>query len=394
MSGGAQTMAIDGRPAIDPQCSAYYFDLAPVLERCEGMRRNPERMALMCRNHIRLLAPAELMIPRDGGFYLVMQTRNGASADALAKEISTALLELFFGTDCFAGIPSLFRAVTHGEMVEAGVGVTARPPASAMPLVAPETCAAPAGAVLRPVANLASELKFGFLPMVNMQNEVPSIFQCGVVGRREGRLAFGSEALKGCDPKARPWVDMAALDYSLDFARQIVPTRFAAAICTSVSFETLAWSRGRQVYQGALRAANVAENPFVIVKIDDVPPGTPASRLAEIVATVRPFVKRVFVRLPGSEIALTQGGYIGAAGLCLALPPKATPPAIVRGAAWLNRACAVQNAVSCVEGADGEHAMPLLRAAGIRFVAGRADDRSIQRGLAPGSDMVVPARAA
>jgi hypothetical protein len=391
MSSGAQTMAIDGRPAIDPHCAAYYFDLAPVLERCEGMRRNPERMRLMCRNHIRLLAPAELMIPRDGGFYLVMQTRNGAAADALAKEISTALLELFFGTDCFAGIASLFRAVSHGEMVEAGVGVTARP---AIHPVADDAGASLSSIPLRPMGHLASELKFGFLPMVNMQKEVPSIFLCGVVVRREGRLAFGPEALKGCDPKARPWVDIAALEYSLAFARQIVPTKFAAAICTSVSFETLAWSRGRQVYQNALRAADVADNPFVIVKIDDVPTGTPVSRLAEIVATVRPFVKRVFVRLPDSDIALTQGGYIGATGLCMALPPKASPPAIVRAATWLNRACAVQNAISCIEGADDEHAMPLLRAAGIRFVAGRADDRSIQRGLAPGNDIAAALHAA
>ena len=57
-----------------------------------------------------------------------------------------------------------------------------------------------------------------------------SIFLSGVVSRREGRLAFGSGALRGCDPKARPWVDVAALEYSLDFAFQIVPTKFAAAI--------------------------------------------------------------------------------------------------------------------------------------------------------------------
>ena len=149
------------------------------------------------------------------------------------------------------------------------------------------------------------------------------------------------------------------------------------------------------MYQGALRAAGVADNPFVIVKIEDVPPGTPASRLGEIVATVRPFVKRVFVRLPDTEIALTQGGYIGAAGFCVALPPKATPPTIVRVAAWLARVCTGQHAISGVEGAHGEHAMPLLRAAGIRFASAYPDDSSIKFGNFPmGGEYSSPARAA
>jgi hypothetical protein len=206
---------------------------------------------------------------------------------------------------------------------------------------------------------------------------------CGAVGKRGGQTVFGASVFRDCDPKDRPALDAAILEYGLEFARQIVPTKFAAAICAGVSFETLAWSRGRQLYLQALRTAGMAGNPFLIIKIEDVPIGTTSARLAELVAMVRPFVRRVFVQLPDCEIGLMQSGHIGAAGLCITLPSSASPPIIVRLANQLSRAAMVQQALSCVDGMEGSQAIPLLRAAGIRFAAACPDDRSIQLGGFP-----------
>lgn len=374
-------MAIDGRPAIDPGSPAYFFDLAPVLARCEGLRRNPERATLMCRNHVRQRAPGELMIPRDNGFFLVVQTCSGAAADTVARDISLTLLELFFGADCFEEIPALFRPVTHVEMVAAGVGVTARPgrspDTSTNPSVpTPTRLAAPS----KP--EIFAGLEFGFLPMLNLQNEAVSVYMCGIVSRREERTVFGADALAGCEPKVRPWLDMAALDHSLDLLGRIEPAKFAAAICTPVSFETMAWSRGRQLYQQALQSAGVADNPFLIVRIEDVPPGIPAARLAEIVAMVRPFVKRVFLHLPDMPAVTALGGHIGAAAFCMTLPTNASPPAVVRIATGLVRVSAMQQALPCVTGAT-PGMRPLLRAAGVRFAAGAHDDFLRQEGIFP-----------
>jgi hypothetical protein len=385
----AAIISIDGN-AVTAHCPAFYFDFSPILERCEGLRQHPERVALMCQNRVRATAPAELMLPREHGFFLIVQTRMGAAADALASEISVALTQLFFGTDSLAGLAPLFRPVPYAEMCEAGI---------AMPV--PQTMAAAAQAASPgarkpsrlaeqnpdPLAHLAQGalpgiegLKSGFLPMFNIQREAPFIHMCGAVGRRYGRTVFGPAALKECAPKDRPSLDQAMLEYSLGFTRQIVPTKFTAAISTSVSFETLAWSRGRQLYQHALRAADAVNNPFLVVKIDDVPPGTPVSRMAEIVAMVRPFAKRVVLHLPDCDVGLMQSGQIGAAALCATLPANATPPAIVRFANWLNRAAMGQQALSCVDGVDNRNALPLLRAAGIRFAAGCADDDNIHLG--------------
>jgi hypothetical protein len=381
---------IDAPSAFAPHCPAYYFDFTPIFDRCDALRHHPERVAVMCQNRVRAIAPGDLTLPREQGFFLIVQTRLGAAADALANEISIALMQTFFGSDSLAGLASLFRAVPYEEMSEAGIAIP--PP---QPLAqAPAAPLAAGGGAKRtqernpdPLAYLAQSalpgfegLRSGFLPMFNIQREAPSIHMCGAVGRRHGKMVFGAAALRDCPAKDRPSLDEAMLEYSLGFTRQMVPTNFAAAISTSVSFETLAWSRGRQLYQHALRAADAVNNPFLVVKIDDVPPGTPASRMAEIVATVRPFVKRVVLHLPSCDIGLMQSGQIGAAALCATLPARATPPAIVRFATWLNRTATGQQALSCVDGIDNPEALPLLRAAGIRFAAGCADEDSVQLG--------------
>jgi hypothetical protein len=392
VSGPGNVIAIGGcQTGVTPSSRGYHFDLTPVLAHCESLRRHPERAIVMCQHQVRLLAPGELLLARDSGFYLIVQSCTGTAADALANGVNMALLALFFGTDSLNGIAALFRPVTYGEMSEVGIALaTPQAVAPTAQVLAAGTRPSSFDALNRnpdPLAHLAQYalpgyegLKSGFLPMFNIQRDTPLIHMCGAVARRHGRLVFGPVALRECASKDRPSLDEAMLEYSLGFTRQIIPTKFTAAISTSVSYETLAWSRGRQVYQKALRTADVVNNPFLVVKIDEVPPGTPPSRLAEIVATVRPFVKRVVLHLPDCDFGLIQSGQIGAAALCATLPANATPLAIARFAARLNRVAMGQQALSCVDGIDNFGALPLLRAAGIRFAAGCADENSLHLG--------------
>jgi hypothetical protein len=365
----------EGQAGISARCQGYHFDLEPIFVHCESLRRHPDRAILMCQHQVRLLAPGELMLARESGFYLIIQSCIGSAADALANEVNLALLALFFGTDSLNGISALFRPVAYGEMLEAGI-------AAALPAPIPAAAKADESLLLMRFTQ-GRDLKSGFLPMLNLQREAPSIYMCGAVSKRGGQTVFGTSVFRDCDPKDRPALDVAMLEYGLGFARQIVPTKYAAAVCCGVSFETLAWSRGRQLYLQALRAAGMAANPFFIIKIEDVPLGTTSARLAELVAMVRPLVRRVFVQLPDCEIGLMQSGHIGAAGLCITLPPNASPPTIVRLANQLRRAAMVQQALSCVDGMEGGQALPLLRALGIRFAAACPDDRSIQLGGFP-----------
>lgn len=365
-----KAMAIDGQASVPADCRGYYFDLAPVLAHCDLLRRHPDRAMVMCQHQVKLIAPGEVMLPRDQGFFLVILNHTGPAADALANEVNLALLALFFGTDALDGIAALFHPVTHGQLLEAGVSAALPPSAAAKPVAADPAMRIWQGA----------DLKSGILPMHNLQREGASIYMCGPVGKRAGRTAFGSAIFKDCDPKDRPALDAAMLEHGLGFARQIVPTKFVAAICCGVGFETLAWSRGRQTYLQALRKADVAANPLVIIRIEDVPPGTTSGRLAEMVGALRPLARRVFVQMPDCGVSLMTSGNIGAAGLCATLPDKASAPEIVRIATKLQRAGLVQQAVTCVDNMADDQAMTLLRSAGIRFAAARPDDSSIKLG--------------
>lgn len=168
----------------------------------------------------------------------------------------------------------------------------------------------------------------------------------------------------------RPSLDEAMLEHCLTMARKIASTKMIAAVATSVAFETLAWSRGRQLYQHALRRANAACNPFLIVKISDIPTGTPVTRLSEIVAMIRPFAKRVFLHVPDVDMHWPLSGNIGVSGLVATLPQKSTPAAAACISTRLVRLAVAQNALTCVEGADRTDAIGIIRAAGTRFASG------------------------
>jgi hypothetical protein len=122
MNGPDQGFAIgEDQAGISAGCLGYHFDLAPILAHCESLRRYPDGALVMCQHQVRLLAPGDLFLARDSGFYLIIQTCIGAAADALANEVNLALLSLFLGTDTLSGIAALFRPVAYGEMLEAGV---------------------------------------------------------------------------------------------------------------------------------------------------------------------------------------------------------------------------------------------------------------------------------
>jgi hypothetical protein len=213
--------------------------------------------------------------------------------------------------------------------------------------------------------------------MVSLHTGLPAIYLGGAMGIRGGRMVFGSAPLKNCDPERRTTIDLAILEHSVAFARQADPAKCTAAVAASVSYETLAWSRGRRAYQDALRSSGAFANPFLIIKIDDIPPGTVGSRLAEITAMVRPFAKRVFVQLPDCDSSLIQSCHIGAAGLCITLPANEPPQITTRIATWLSRAATLQHALACVDGIDRPDALPLLRAAGIRYAASRTGNEKV-----------------
>ena len=370
MSGPA-VRTIDGRPPSGEARPVFYFDFAPVLARSPALRSHPERAQLMCEHCVRRLAPSDIMLADASGFFLVVRSAEGSAAEALVHEINVALLELFFGTDALnQNLGSICRRATMEEISNKGIKLPAS--AKSAPLAArisPLEKIEP-----DPLARLAQNglpgydgLSTGFVPLTNLRRETSAIFLCGAVRTVMNRPLFGAAALTLTNPRDRASLDEAMLEYSLSFARGMLPTRSATAIIASVHYETLAWSRGRQLYQKALRTADALGNPFLLVKIEGVPPGTPPARLAEIVAMVRPFVRRVFVEIADWDQGLLRAGLLGASGFMTALPEGVSLAAAGRVLSGLVQLATTQQALACIANVESANHLALARAAGVRF---------------------------
>ena len=356
----------------------YRFDLAAVLHRCEGGLRNPGRLRLVCEERVLRQAPDELVLFQDCGFFLVVRSCSGTAADAIAQSVNLALLKLFFGSDSLAAekLAPLFRAADPAEIRIAGRNAAAIRPVPAPVIARVET---------DPLARLAASgvpgyegLRLGFLPVYDLRRGTASTYLCTPY-RAD---VEGPASLEAVDPKDRPSLDEAMLEHSLKLTSDIAAAHLTAAAATPVSFETLASPRGRRLYQLALKSADAVANPFLVIKIEGVPAGTPAARLAEIVATIRPFAKRIFVQLPGADMRLNEAGQLGAIGVFAALPQECGPSSALALARMLVRSAEMQRACCYMENVRSPAALAIVRDAGVRLASGAAFGRAGHCGTA------------
>ena len=196
----------------------------------------------------------------------------------------------------------------------------------------------------------------------------------------------GYRAFEGLAPEDSPLVDRAILAHALKFARRLGQAGVYVSVGAPVNFLTLSSSQNREAYCETLRAAGVPEYPFVVLIVQDLPLGITASKLAEVIASLRPLAKRIFVQLPNIDTALLGSGHLGADGFILSLPPHQRPTQVA-AADWLAKMCETQTALSCMDQIDNEGAVEIVRAASIRFGRGAAFGPAEFRGDAPPIDV-------
>jgi len=180
----------------------------------------------------------------------------------------------------------------------------------------------------------------------------------------------GYKAFQGVSQSELPYIDRAMLAHALKFARRLAQSAVYTTIGTPVSFETLTWSRGREFYQEALRAAGVPDYPSIVLCIKNLPIGITVSRLAELVGHLRPLAKRIFVHLPEADSAVLGSGYLGANGFVLSVPTRQSQSQTERVATWFAHACETQTALSCMDQIDNSDELGAVRRGNVRFGLG------------------------
>jgi hypothetical protein len=357
----------------------FFFDLDPFLERSGSLlSRDRDRLRSLCERQLEAISAGDTIVHAATGFYLIVQSATGDEATRIAERLNVALLKLFFGPDSLTAersgtMYSLARApqqnVSHSdaEAIEAAPGPVGIGRHS---LHTPEPRDAYAELAMRG-ALPSQHVELSFAPVHDLVRGRSTTFFCMPAFCIAGApVITGYRAFENVDKRELPYLDRAILAHALKFARRLGQAGVYTAVGVPVSFETLVASRGREIYREALRAAGVPDYPFVVLTIRDVPAGITASRLAEIVDSVRPLAKRVFVHLPDAETAPLNSGHLGADGFILSLSPRQTPAQIGRAADWLNHMCEIQTALSCIDQIESASALETVKAASIRFGQG------------------------
>lgn len=373
---------IDGKMSMDALMARplFHFDLEPVLERAgPTMLRNPNRLNIVCDHCVRSVSQYDDVIFSDTGFYLVVNSCEEPQATQLARQISIALLRCFFGeveppADL---LQSLFRTPTEHELASIAARMP-KAPGAAVASVEPASRIEPTTASGDPMVELAvrgihsgEAFRFGFAPFFDLRRGTVSTFFCDTVRMHDNEIVHQRDSFASIGSRDLPRVDQAMLLQALAFSKRLKESGVVAAVGTNVSYETLAWSKGRQFYQNALRATNSADNAYLIVKIDMVPQGAPASRLQEMVAAIKPFARRVFLELPDGDFDPIQSAQLGAAGYVVFLRPGMAREEIAARAMRLARLCSMREALSCVERIPDLASADRVKAAGVRFGEGR-----------------------
>jgi hypothetical protein len=358
----------------------YFFDLDPVLERSQSpLAHDREKLQILCEQQLAAITAKDSIVHAATGFYLIVQSATGEAASALAERLNVALARLLGGPEAQdqKEFEPMYRRVQAPGMDAPVEKVEA---AQVLPSAANEDSQPIERTPRDAYAELAmrgvfpgQNVELVFRPVHDLVRGRATTFFCTPAFCVAGApVITGYRAFEGISPRELPFLDRAILAHALKFARRLGEAGVYTAVGAPVSFESLVWSRGREIYREALRAAGVPDYPFAVLIIRDVPAGITASRLAEIVGAIRPLAKRVFVHLPEHETAALASGHLGADGFILSLPSRQTPQQTERSAQWLAKMSEAQTALSCVDQIENDSSLEIVKAAGIRFGQGAA----------------------
>ncbi len=220
------------------------------------------------------------------------------------------------------------------------------------------------------------DFELRFFPIYDFQRQGVAALFCTPMDAVTGADAiYGHKAFPNFSVDDWAGIDCAILAHALGFARRLEQNGIVVAVGASVSFATLSDPRGRVAYREALRIAHARDQSYLVIKIEDIPAGIGGQRIAEIVSVVRALAPRVWVHLPGSHIPLGGHEQLRASGVVLSMPARLPVHGMQTEARWLVRTAALQSALACMDHVDSAAELDIVRAAGIRFVAGHALQR-------------------
>jgi hypothetical protein len=168
------------------------------------------------------------------------------------------------------------------------------------------------------------------------------------------------------------------------YANRLHQDHKVGALGAAVSFESLSGFHSRIRYITALKSLTIPPQCPLLLKIEDIPQGTPLDKVAQIIAMLSiPNVRFTAQFCSAQAVPAKVDIRLGAAGMGFALPHHCDPALAVSFMKKLIYAFAEQKGFVFVEGLDTPELIAAAQSCGVRFGTGQALGSLCFSGLDP-----------
>jgi hypothetical protein len=220
---------------------------------------------------------------------------------------------------------------------------------------------------------LAFGLESGLFPVWELAKNKSACLYASAYSRH-GRPKIGCvrQLMPGLSDKV-PDAEIALLYAATAYAHRVHNAHKVCALGAAVSYETLTNFNLRIRYITALRSLTLLAECPILLKLEDIPLGTPLGKLAELISMLSVPNLRVTLQFKSHTAVPDRIDIrLGAVGIGCALPPHCDMPQGAAAMKRLTHAFAEQKGFIFVEGLDTPALTSLALSWGIRFGTGQA----------------------
>ncbi|MDE3114606.1 MAG: hypothetical protein KGL26_03290 [Pseudomonadota bacterium] len=225
-------------------------------------------------------------------------------------------------------------------------------------------------------------LKAMFLPVWDLQRrQANSLLLTRLADGSDRLAAVGGGLFDPGDPKQVADVEIMLLEAVRAYAGRVSAARKVCAVCVGVSYETLSVFQSRIRYITALQKLRLLRSTPLMLKIEQIPEGTPAARIGELAAILKLPNIRLILEFQSLRAIPKFEFRINAVGLGGALPRTTDHDLMLRTAKGYVENAAAQKLFAFVNHLDNEDAIRIAAECNVHFGTGLGFNAPIFTGL-------------
>lgn len=230
---------------------------------------------------------------------------------------------------------------------------------------------------IKKVHELAGDtgIRTGYFPVWDLKNRQSASLYCSAYSGADRTMIGIRRAMARANQSRIVETEVALLNAAAEYAHKVHAAQKVCALGVGVSYETLSGFHSRIHYIGALKAIQTIPSCPLLLRVEQVAPGTPLGRLAEIIAMLGMPNVRVTVEFQSLRTLPELDIRLGVAGLGGSLK-NIDGGNLAAAVQKLARRAAEQKAFAFLHDIDTDEMLAVAMQNDIRFGSGNAIDRT------------------